>query len=59
MRGTPRGGEAIYREASEPKARLMHGPIREFWEAATRGRARFCDFLEAATRPLDGFVGAF
>jgi hypothetical protein len=22
-------------------------------------RARFCDFLEAATRPLDGFVGAF
>src|SRR4028118_1042364 len=24
-----------------------------------RGRARFVDFLEAATRPLDGFVGAF
>jgi len=47
------------RRASEPKARLMHGPIREFWEAATRGRARFCDFLEAATRPLYGFVGAF
>jgi len=46
--------------ASEPKAQAhIRADSGVSGGRYARARARFVDFLEAATRPFDGFGGAF